>query len=132
MKPAVKVESPEMTALGRADSFKTLAGNSGAGDKARLRCRPGIVNADGVLLTCAGLWERWTSRDGEIIERFTIVTTDAHSAMAYLHPRMPVMLRADVAMKWLDPATTADDLLSMMMSAANLNAIKVPGPIAVA
>ena len=42
MKPAVKVESPEMTALGRADSFKTLAGNSGAGDKARLRCRPGM------------------------------------------------------------------------------------------
>lgn len=31
-----------MTALGVADSFKTLAGNSGAGDKARLRCRPGM------------------------------------------------------------------------------------------
>ena len=31
MKPTVKAWSSEMTALGKADSFKTLAGNSGAG-----------------------------------------------------------------------------------------------------
>jgi hypothetical protein len=42
VKPAVKVESPEMTAWGKADSFKTLAGNNGAGEMARLRCRPGM------------------------------------------------------------------------------------------
>jgi hypothetical protein len=33
VKPAVKVESPEMTALGKVDSLKTLAGNSDADEK---------------------------------------------------------------------------------------------------
>ena len=39
----MKVESPEMTALGKADSFKTLAGNSGAGVKGKAaRTAPGM------------------------------------------------------------------------------------------
>jgi hypothetical protein len=32
--------NPEKTALGKADSLKMLAGNSGADDTARLRCHP--------------------------------------------------------------------------------------------
>ena len=38
MKPAVKVVSPEMTALGKADSLRTLAGNSGADAKKGQDC----------------------------------------------------------------------------------------------
>ena len=101
--------------------------DEGGPRKQRYYLRP---NADGVLLTCVGLWERWQSPDGEVVRSFTILTTDAHPDLAYLHPRRPVMLRQDVAEKWLDPATTAGDLPSMMMSADDLKAIKVAGPIA--
>ena len=42
MKPTVKVLSPEMTALERADGFKPPAGNSVTGDKASRPYPPGI------------------------------------------------------------------------------------------
>ena len=40
--PTVKVLSPEMTALERADGIKTPAGNSAIGAKANRLCPPGI------------------------------------------------------------------------------------------
>ena len=40
--PTVKVLSPEMTALERADGIKTPAGNSATGVKANRLCPPGI------------------------------------------------------------------------------------------
>jgi hypothetical protein len=40
--PTVKVLSPEMTALERADGIKTPAGNSTTGVKANRLCPPGI------------------------------------------------------------------------------------------
>ena len=40
--PTVKVLSPEMTALERADGIKTPAGNSATGAKASRLCPPGI------------------------------------------------------------------------------------------
>jgi putative SOS response-associated peptidase YedK len=54
----------------------------------------------------AGLWEHWHGPDGEDIESFTILTTDANDLMAELHDRMPVIVDpADYAV-WLDPEVT--------------------------
>ena len=50
----------------------------------------------------AGLWERWSSKEtGESIETATLITTQANDFLARLHHRMPVILDADRADRWL-------------------------------
>jgi len=50
----------------------------------------------------AGLWEWWKPRDGgEILETFTIITTEPNSLCAPIHDRMPVMLPPDLWSTWL-------------------------------
>jgi putative SOS response-associated peptidase YedK len=58
--------------------------------------------ADGFAF--AGLWDRWTPKDGgESIESFTIITTEAHPTIAQLHDRMPRVLLPAHFDAWLDP-----------------------------
>jgi putative SOS response-associated peptidase YedK len=50
----------------------------------------------------AGLWERWSSKEtGESLETATLITTQANDFLAPLHHRMPVILDADRADRWL-------------------------------
>ena len=50
----------------------------------------------------AGLWERWTSKEtGESLETATLITTQANDFLARLHHRMPVILDARRAERWL-------------------------------
>jgi putative SOS response-associated peptidase YedK len=67
----------------------------------------------------AGLWDRWKSPDGNTLESFTIITTDANELLnpehgAPVHDRIPVILdRKDYA-RWLahgDPSQLPIDLL---------------------
>jgi putative SOS response-associated peptidase YedK len=51
----------------------------------------------------AGLWERWTSPDGEEILSCTIITTAANELLRKVHDRMPVILTRDAEAVWLDP-----------------------------
>ncbi len=53
----------------------------------------------------AGLWEHWQS-DGEAIESCTIVTTDANDLISPLYNRMPAILTAAQADRWLDTTNT--------------------------
>lgn len=62
----------------------------------------------------AGLWESWVSPDGEVIETFAIITTDANAKVAELHDRMPVILDRAGADKWLNPATPREVLQSLL------------------
>jgi putative SOS response-associated peptidase YedK len=48
----------------------------------------------------AGIWEVWEHPD-EVIESFTIITTEANSIMAPIHKRMPVILNKQDYDKWL-------------------------------
>ena len=77
-----------------------------SGEKShRLKWR--ISLRDEALFALAGLWEWWQDRDsGEAVTSFTIVTCPANEAIAPLHDRMPVILRAADYANWLD--TTAD------------------------
>jgi putative SOS response-associated peptidase YedK len=59
----------------------------------------------------AGLWERWrdpaAAKDAPPLDTFTIATTDAAPAIAYIHERMPVMLtRREEFEAWLDAEKT--------------------------
>src|SRR5579862_6037863 len=60
-----------------------------------------ITVPDRPLFAFAGLWEAWRPRDGDPVETFTIVTTDANDPVAQVHDRMPVILPKDAEDAWL-------------------------------
>jgi putative SOS response-associated peptidase YedK len=56
------------------------------------------------LFAFAGLWDHWKdSKTGEVVESFTIVTTDPSEWMAKYHDRMGVILEPKDYQRWLDP-----------------------------
>ncbi|MBC8123857.1 MAG: SOS response-associated peptidase [Gemmatimonadaceae bacterium] len=59
----------------------------------------------------AGLWERWTGPEGEVIDSCTILTTSANTLMKPIHDRMPVILEPRDYELWLDPDTRSPDRL---------------------
>ena len=50
----------------------------------------------------AGIWDKWTAADGEIIYSFSILTTVPNALMQQIHERMPVILRREDEGKWLE------------------------------
>jgi putative SOS response-associated peptidase YedK len=58
---------------------------------------------DGKPLAFAGLWETW-EHEGEALDTFAILTTDANEIASPVHNRMPVILPASAYDRWLDPA----------------------------
>ena len=74
-----------------------------------------IAPRDGGIVAFAGLWERWRvpaegavlrgslseRRPGDVVETFTILTTEANETMQVLHHRMPVILAHEAGERWL-------------------------------
>jgi putative SOS response-associated peptidase YedK len=60
----------------------------------------------------AGLWDRWVSRDGEIVESCAILTRPALPPAAAVHDRMPIVLDKPAWDAWLDPGI--DDVSSIL------------------
>jgi putative SOS response-associated peptidase YedK len=51
----------------------------------------------------AGLYEEWLDKGtGELIETFTIITTQANAVLSPIHQRMPVILKPADYNQWLD------------------------------
>jgi putative SOS response-associated peptidase YedK len=63
----------------------------------------------------AGLWERWESKEGDILETCTILTTEANELMAPIHDRMPVILQLEDCDRWLDPDFQQVDKLQKLL-----------------
>ncbi len=55
------------------------------------------------LMGFAGLYEDWSSSDGDEIRTCAIITTAANNKMARFHDRMPVILPRQLESAWLDP-----------------------------
>jgi len=55
---------------------------------------------DNRVVIFAGLWERWRG-GGQIIESNTIIVTDAVQVLSETHDRMPVILDAETAKRWM-------------------------------
>lgn len=49
----------------------------------------------------AGLWDSWENGD-DVINSFTIITTSANSLVSEVHDRMPVILRKEDELAWLN------------------------------
>jgi putative SOS response-associated peptidase YedK len=61
-----------------------------------------ITTEDESPFAFAGLWERWDSNDSdESLQTTTIITVDANEFMQVLHHRMPIILKAEGADRWL-------------------------------
>ena len=67
-----------------------------------------ITRADGSLMCIAGLWERWSSPDGEVVHSMSMLTVNAdeHALMRNYHrpgdeKRMVVILPNGVIRDWL-------------------------------
>ncbi len=63
--------------------------------------QPWLITPPTGLLAMAGLWDRWIARDGEVVETFAIVTTDAPPQVAHIHARAPLLLEAHQTTAWL-------------------------------
>jgi putative SOS response-associated peptidase YedK len=67
---------------------------------------------DGRPFGLAGLFERWLSPEGEVLDTCTIVTTRANALLAAVHDRMPVIIPPEAYARWLDPANSeVEDLI---------------------
>ncbi len=75
--------------------------------------------ADGSLFGFGGLYERWRSDDGDVLDTCTIVTTEANALLRPVHDRMPMIVRPQHYARWLDPANAdVADLIVPYPSAA--------------
>lgn len=63
--------------------------------------------ASGEPYAFAGLWERWKPREGEVLETFTILTTDPNELAEKVHNRMPVILGPGDYERWMEPGDSA-------------------------
>jgi putative SOS response-associated peptidase YedK len=76
----------------------------------------------------AGLYDVWTSPEGEAVASCTIITTSANDLMQPIHDRMPVILPKPQEATWLNPAIQrAADVLPLLVpySAADMEAYPV-------
>jgi putative SOS response-associated peptidase YedK len=72
---------------------------------------------DNRLFAFAGLWEHWEN-ETETVYSCTIVTTSANAEIASIHDRMPVIIRPEQYLDWLDKKSEAVNVLSFDQSAA--------------
>ncbi|WP_422124142.1 SOS response-associated peptidase [Planococcus sp. X10-3] len=63
----------------------------------------------------AGLWESWTSPEGETVNSCSILTTKPNKLMASIHDRMPVILSKEAEKIWLDPNVQDIELLKSLL-----------------
>ena len=65
----------------------------------------------------AGLYNIWTSPEGDKICTSTIIVTGANELLVPIHPRMPVILPEDKYGLWLDPDVHDKDVLMPLLKA---------------
>lgn len=78
--------------------------------------RPFFVRrVDGRPFALAGIWDRWVSEDGEVVESCAILTQAARPPVDEIHDRMPVVIEAASWDRWLDPAlSTPGDVAKLL------------------
>lgn len=67
-----------------------------------------------VLFSFAGLWEEYEDDEGDTVQTFTIITTQANSTLENIHDRMPVILSREAESLWLDKTTSPEKLKEVL------------------
>lgn len=60
---------------------------------------------NGTIVAFAGLMDTWSSDDGSEIDTGAVLTTPANAAISHIHHRMPVVIRPEHFVRWLDCRT---------------------------
>ena len=76
--------------------------------RGREKVRYAIRPQEAGLVYMAGLYRPMDARGAA---EFVVLTRDAAEEIAFIHPRMPVMLTGDARERWLDPACDAKAVL---------------------
>jgi putative SOS response-associated peptidase YedK len=63
----------------------------------------------------AGVWDRWVSEDGEVIESCAILTQEARPPVDAIHDRMPLVLEPTTWDRWLDASLTDAGVLAPLL-----------------
>lgn len=66
------------------------------------------------LFAFAGLWEEYTDEDKNLVQTFTIITTEANSSISKIHSRMPVILDPKSEQAWISSSMTSEEHLSLL------------------
>jgi putative SOS response-associated peptidase YedK len=119
-KPSFRTAYRRHRCLLPADGFYEWMSLPRRSDDEPLRRQPQRIGmADGSLFGLAGLYERWRSEDGEVLDSCAIVTTEANSLLKAVHDRMPVIVPREHHARWLDPASAdVADLIAPYPSTA--------------
>jgi putative SOS response-associated peptidase YedK len=65
----------------------------------------------------AGIWDRWVSGDGEVVESCAILTQAARPPVDAVHDRMPIVIEPQSWNRWLDPALTDPGEVAKLLEA---------------
>jgi len=76
-----------------------------------------VARLDGQPFGMAGVYERWLSPDGEVLDTCTILTTQANALLRAVHDRMPVIVPPEHYARWLDAAE--EDVGDLLAPAAD-------------
>jgi len=74
-----------------------------------------VRRPDGKPFALAGVWDRWVSKDGEVIESCAIVTQPARPPVDGIHDRMPLVLEPAQWAQWLDASATSAEALAPLL-----------------
>lgn len=121
-KPAFRNALRGRRCLVPADGFYEWTGSQGAKQPYF------IAFADRALFAFAGLWERWSDPDGEVVDSCALLTRSADEKLRALHERMPVIVDPRDYALWIDPAVTQPERLSSALArslGATLEAVAV-------
>lgn len=87
-----------------------------------------IAVGDDGLGAFAGIWERWESAEGRVVETFSILTAEADESIAELHDRMPVWAPDEHWEAWLFADSGADEIVASMVEHFPAESIRY-GPV---
>lgn len=91
-----------------------------------------IMMRSGELFAFAGLYDTWTSPEGEKVHTCTIITTRPNEVVSDIHDRMPVILRQEDEQIWLDREKYDPSLLLSLLEPydpSQMKAYPVPGNV---
>jgi putative SOS response-associated peptidase YedK len=74
-----------------------------------------VRRPDGKPFALGGIWDRWVSSDGEVIESCAILTQPARPPVDRVHDRMPLVIEPAEWDRWLDPGLIDPDEVSRLL-----------------
>ena len=96
-RPAYRAAFRKRRCIVPADGFYEWAPGRPHKQPYYIQCR------EGAPFAMAGLWERWSGPDAQVLESFAVLTTPANHRLRAIHERMPAILEPGAFDLWLDP-----------------------------